>query len=69
MINAVTVAQSLDWKGWLEGAVGATVSGSAVVLSGYAIGVSWKKVGAMALVSAVVSLGKYLQQHPIPGAA
>ena len=66
-MNAITAAQTLSFRQWLIGVLNAVISGAAVVLSGLVVGVSWRNIGIMALFSAAISLGKYLQQHPIPG--
>jgi presenilin-like A22 family membrane protease len=65
MLSAVKSAQRLDWRGWLIGAAGASISGGAVVLSGISLGVRPATVVTMAGISALVSLGKYLETHPI----
>ena len=66
MVNAVSAAQNLDWRGWLVGAFGALISGAAVTLSGWGFGVAPKAIAGMAGISAVVSLAKYLQTQPLP---
>lgn len=82
MITAVKTAQSLDWKGWILGFVGAFVSGGAGAV-GALIGVSYvdgqdpdhfimqghrmiELVGIVFLFSGIVSLAKFLQTHPVP---
>jgi hypothetical protein len=82
MINAVTTATTLDWKGWALGIMGALISGGAgAIASGTAITIVDAQdpdhfvmqgnhmIEAMAItfvISAVVSLAKYLQSHPVP---
>lgn len=79
-MQLLTVASRLDWAGWLRGLVGAFVSGGAAAIGG-GTGVSLvdpdhfnvshpghliEVMGIAFLTSAVISLGKYLQTHPIP---
>jgi hypothetical protein len=54
-----------DWKNWLHGLVGAVIGSAASVASGFAVGISWQKLGQQALVSAVVGAGLYLTKSPI----
>jgi hypothetical protein len=73
----VATVSRLDWKGWLNGVVGAFISGGAVAIStafaapladpGRDLNVL-KLTSITALISAVVSLAKYLVQHPTPDA-
>jgi hypothetical protein len=52
---------------WLIGLFNAAISGLASGLTSLAVGVSFKHVMQISGVSAVVSLGKWLAQHPLPG--
>jgi uncharacterized membrane protein YeaQ/YmgE (transglycosylase-associated protein family) len=54
-----------DWRNWLHGLVGAVIGSAASVASGFAVGISWQKLGQQALVSAVVGAGLYLTKSPI----
>lgn len=65
-LPAKTVPPS-PWKRWLEGALGAVVSGVTSGSVSQFVGVPWKKSLAIAGASAGVSLWKYLQQNPPPG--
>jgi hypothetical protein len=60
---------SAPMKSWLIGALNAIVSG--VTSGGIAggIGVGWKHSVLIAGGSALVSFGKWVAQHPLPGAA
>jgi hypothetical protein len=56
------------WKQWLSGAANAVLSAvTSGGLAGY-LGVGWKKALLIAGGSALMSFGKYLAQHPLPGA-
>lgn len=82
MLTAIGTAQRLDWKGWLLGITSAFVSGgagavSALVGISYVGGqdpdgfiMQGRHMLAVAgicfIFSAVVSLAKYLQIHPVP---
>ena len=81
-MQAITVATRLDWSGWLLGIMGAVVSGfGGVIGSGLGVSVIDPKdfnfangLGHLVevtvisgLISAAVSLGKFLQTHPTPG--
>lgn len=58
----------MNWKQWLIGLANGAVSG---VLSGGTaqfLGVGWKKALAIAGVSLLGSVGKWMAQHPMPGA-
>jgi hypothetical protein len=82
MINAVTTMSRLDWSGWWLGIMGALVSGGAgAISSGVGVTVvdgqdpdhfilkGGHMIEVMAicfLVSAIISLAKWLQLHPIP---
>lgn len=82
MIAAVSTAKTLDWGGWLLGAWGALISGGAgAISSGFGVGLVdpdhfnltgggfHRMLAVMAvtfLFSAIVSLAKFLQTHPVP---
>lgn len=75
MITAVSVAKGMDWRGWLRGLVGACVSGGAgSIASGFAANIAdpahdisiFKVMWITFAISAIVSLMKYLQTHPVP---
>lgn len=84
MISAVTTARGLDGQGWLLGIMGAFVSGGAgAVSSGFStilvdpehfnihagLGHLLEVMLATFVFSGIVSLAKYLQQHPVPESA
>jgi hypothetical protein len=54
-------------KAWFVGLLNALISGLASGLTGLAVGVPFKQILEIAAVSAIVSLGKWLAQHPLPG--
>lgn len=56
-------------KTWLIGAANALISGAASAVGAGFVGVGFKKAVLIAGVSAVVSLAKWVMQHPVPGAA
>lgn len=79
MMNVIAAAGSLDVRGWIRGLVSAGVSGGAsaitggIVVSGlepdnfnFHAGKFWELIGALFMVNAVVSIAKFLQNHPIP---
>jgi hypothetical protein len=76
-VNMVATVARLDWRGWLNGVIGAFVSGGAVAIStalaapladpGHDLNVL-KLTSITALISAIVSLAKFLVQHPTPDA-
>lgn len=55
-------------KAWAIGALNAIISGAAGAAGGFAVGVGWRQALEIAAISAAVSLGKWMVQHPIPGA-
>lgn len=82
MITAVQTAQSLDWKGWLRGSIGAFISGGAGTVGAF-VGVSFadgqdpdhfiarghhmlEVMAITFLTSAIISLAKFLQTNPMP---
>lgn len=54
-------------KRWTTGVIGAIISGGASGLTGFAVGVTTRQLVALTLIPALVSLGKYLKMHPLPG--
>lgn len=77
-MSILLAATKLDWSGWARGLVGAFISGGAGAI-GASIGVTTLDpshdiagtrllgvIGIAFLTSGIVSLGKYLQQHPVP---
>lgn len=81
-MQLVTTAGSLDWGGWIKGLIGAIVSGGAgafggslgaiVVdpstfnLHGHGLLDVLEVAGTAFVISASVSLAKFLQLHPTP---
>jgi hypothetical protein len=57
----------ISWKAWLVGAANALVSGLASGVAGGLLGVGFKHAIEIAGVSAIVSLAKWVLQHPLPG--
>lgn len=55
----------MTWKIWLHGLFGAVIGGVATVASGFAVGISLKQIGEMALVAGVSNAGLYLAKSPI----
>lgn len=55
-------------KSWLISAGNAAISGAATAIAAGMVGVNFKKSLAIAGVSAVISLAKWIAQHPLPGA-
>ena len=55
------------WEGWLTGLVNATISGAASGAAAGMVGTTWKQALAVAGTSAIVSLAKWILQHPLPG--
>lgn len=82
MMNAIATASKLDWKGWLLGIAGAFISGGAGTIGAFvgvsfadgsdpdhfiAQGHHMLEVMAITfLTSAIISLAKFLQTHPVP---
>lgn len=60
---------SQGMKSYLIGLANAGISGAAVGGTGTVLGIGWKKDAIMIAVSAVVSMVKWMVQHPIPGGA
>jgi hypothetical protein len=83
-ITAISVAQSLDWKGWLLGLWGAFISGGAAAVGGgfgtmvidpehfNILQGGLRHLGLVMAVcfafSGAISLMKFLQLHPVPSA-
>lgn len=74
-MQMLKVAGKLDWGGWIRGVIGAVISGGAAsIASGISVTALDKShdintlevMGLTFLVSGVVSLAKYLEQHPLP---
>jgi hypothetical protein len=57
----------MNWQTWLTGLANAAVSGAASGVATGTVGGTWKQALAVAGVSAVVSLAKWIIQHPLPG--
>jgi hypothetical protein len=57
----------MNWKAWGVGALNAVISGLTSGGVGIAIGVGWRKALWLVGASAVVSFGKWIAQHPLPG--
>ena len=55
------------WKAWLSGAANAAISGVAAALGSIAAGITVKQGAIIVATSAVVSMVKWMAQHPIPG--
>lgn len=55
------------WKQWLTGAANAAISGLTSGGVSFGVGVDWKKALIIAGGSVIVSLGKWIAQHPLPG--
>lgn len=54
-------------KRWFIGLLNAGISGTAVAAGAGFVGVGFKKAAVMVGISAAVSMGKWMFQHPIPG--
>lgn len=54
-------------KRWLIGLANAGISAAATNFGGFVAGVDWKKALLASILPFVVSLVKWLVQHPIPG--
>lgn len=74
-MQALSTARRMDWRGWIRGVAGSFVSGAAGAIGTYAgleavldVGLSQtlEIMGITALVSAIISMGKYLQTKPLP---
>lgn len=57
----------MNWKQWFIGAGNAIISGLTSGGISFGVGVTWKKALLIAGGSAVVSFGKWIAQHPLPG--
>jgi len=82
MIRALTVANTLNIGAWVRGVLSAGISGGASAITGglvvsglepenfnFHAGKFWELVGSLFMVNAVVSIGKFLQNHPLPDEA
>jgi hypothetical protein len=56
-------------KSWVIGVVNAGISGLVSGGAGLTLGIGWQKSAVILGVSAMVSLSKWMAQHPIPGGA
>jgi len=56
-------------KRWLIGLLNAGISGAATVIGTQVAGTTIKQTAIAAGVAAVVSLAKWVFQHPLPGAS
>jgi len=54
-------------KAWLIGLANAAISGVVTGAAGLTLGIGAKNAAIMLGISAAVSLGKWMVQHPIPG--
>lgn len=59
---------SPTWKAWLSGAGNAAISGTAAAVGGVMAGVTFQQGAKIVACAAVVSMIKWMAQHPIPGA-
>jgi hypothetical protein len=59
---------STAWDQWLTGLVNAAISGVASGGTASLIGVGWKQALSIAGASALVSVLKWVMQHPLPEA-
>jgi hypothetical protein len=57
----------MNLKQWGIGAINAVISGAASGIATGAVGGTWKQAAIVAGTSAVVSLAKWVLQHPLPG--
>lgn len=57
----------MTWKAWGVSLVNAGISGLASGLLSAGVGVDWKKSLLIAGGSAIVSITKWIVQHPLPG--
>jgi hypothetical protein len=56
-------------KSWLIGAANAAISGLAVSVGSFVAGTTLKQGAIMVGISVVVSMIKWMAQHPLPGGA
>lgn len=52
---------------WLKGALNAAISGIAASVGSFAAGTTLKQGAVIVAISMVVSMVKWMAQHPIPG--
>jgi hypothetical protein len=64
----------MDWKTWIKGlvsaAIGAAANGITVVIvdpTNFNLNEGLGKLGSVMFVSAIVAIGLYLKQSPLPG--
>jgi hypothetical protein len=68
--NAIKESRmSAQMKAWLIGFANCAISALAAGSAGLTMGVDWKHSLGIAGISAVVSIVKWVAQHPIPGGA
>jgi hypothetical protein len=58
----------MTWKQWGIGLINGAISGAASGAAAGLVGVTWKQALAVAGTSAIVSVAKWVIQHPLPGA-
>ncbi len=58
---------STAWNNWFTGLVNAAISGVASGGTAGLIGIGWKQALTIAGASALVSVSKWILQHPLPG--
>lgn len=84
MITAVSTAKKLDWSGWVTGIFGSIISGGAGAVGaafgtilvdpkdfnvmGGGLHKLLISMGITFMFSAIISLAKWLQTHPVPDA-
>ena len=57
----------MSWKAWFIGLANGALSAAASGLAAGAVGGTWKQIAIIAGTSAVVSVAKWIAQHPLPG--
>ena len=57
----------MTWKTWLIGLANGVISALASGVTADLLGVGWHKVLEIAAASIVVSVAKWVLQHPLPG--
>lgn len=57
----------MDWKTWLTGLLNGAISGAASGIATGVVGGTWKQALLVAGTSALVSVAKWILQHPLPG--
>lgn len=76
MVQAITNVKTIDWRTWIRGLLGATISAAAgatgtlagvdIAFDGATLTQKLIATGVTALFAAIVSMGKFLQTHPLP---